>query len=117
MCGAPLPAFPPAAPHEKDIRVAHSRFPQVSIVTPTPPPFFPSPAPLGPVNGSVKKRYDDTDLILREYSENHPESARTMTAVARMNAIHGMYSKEISNSDMLFTLSLFITEPAKWIDR
>lgn len=62
-------------------------------------------------------RYDQTDLILREYYESGTDSDRGSTAMARMNAIHGMYGKEISNADMLFTLSLFVTEPARWIDR
>ena len=63
------------------------------------------------------ERYDDTDLLLREYSENSPDTARSKDAIDRVNAIHGMYAKQISNADMLFTLSLFITEPAVWIDR
>ena len=62
-------------------------------------------------------RYDDTDFILREYSENLPETERRQKAVHRLNAIHGMYAKQISNGDMLYTLSLFVTEPARWIDR
>ena len=35
----------------------------------------------------------------------------------RLNAIHGMYAKQISNGDMLYTLSLHIVEPALWVDR
>ena len=62
-------------------------------------------------------RYDDTDFLLREYSENPSDSARTKDAMDRLNAIHGMYSKQISNADMLYTLSLFVAEPAAWIDR
>ncbi|CAM9566580.1 unnamed protein product [Pylaiella littoralis] len=65
----------------------------------------------------VGKRYDDTDLILREYYENGTDTNRSTTAMARTNAIHGIYAKEISNADMLFTLSLFVTEPAVWINR
>lgn len=55
--------------------------------------------------------------MLREYHESGMDSDRSKTAMARLNFIHGTYSKEISNADMLFTLSLFICEPAKWIDR
>lgn len=62
-------------------------------------------------------RYDETDLILREYYESGTGSDRSATAMARMNAIHEVYGKEISNADMLFTLSLFVTSPAVWIDR
>eukprot|EP00904_Undaria_pinnatifida_P011231 jgi/Undpi1/7238/HiC_scaffold_22.g09711.m1 len=71
----------------------------------------------GEFSKRVGKRYDDTDLLLREYSENCVETARSRDAIDRVNAIHGMYSKQISNADMLFTLSLFVTEPAVWIDR
>ena len=62
-------------------------------------------------------RFDDTDLLFREYSENIPETERSQKAVQRINAIHGMYAKQISNGDMLYSLSLFVTEPARWIDR
>lgn len=37
--------------------------------------------------------------------------------MGRLNAIHSIYAKEISNADMLFTLSLFITAPVEWINR
>lgn len=63
------------------------------------------------------ERYDDTDLLLREYSENNTWSARASTSVARVNAIHAVFSKEISNADMLYVLALFATLPAVWIDR
>ena len=62
-------------------------------------------------------RYDDADLLFREFWENDTETNRSKISIARINAIHGMYSKQISNSDMLYTLCLFITEPAVWIDR
>ncbi|CAM9844361.1 unnamed protein product, partial [Laminaria digitata] len=63
------------------------------------------------------KRYDDTDLLFREFWENDTDTNRGKISIARINAIHGMYSKQISNADMLYTLCLFITEPAAWIDR
>lgn len=41
-----------------------------------------------------------------------------MKALARMNYIHGQYQKagKISNEDLLYTLSLFIKEPPRWIE-
>ncbi|CAM9701701.1 unnamed protein product [Ectocarpus fasciculatus] len=63
------------------------------------------------------KRYDDTDLLLKEYFENHTESDRANTAVARVNAIHEAFSSEISNADILYSLALFATLPAILIDR
>ncbi|CAN0095937.1 unnamed protein product, partial [Ectocarpus sp. 8 AP-2014] len=65
----------------------------------------------------VGKRYDDTDFILREYLESGKDGDRGRTAMGRLNAIHSMYAKEISNADMLFTLSQFVTAPALWINR
>lgn len=40
-----------------------------------------------------------------------------MKALARMNYIHGQYQKagKISNEDLLYTLSLFIKEPPRWV--
>ncbi|CAM9982886.1 unnamed protein product [Ectocarpus sp. 8 AP-2014] len=63
------------------------------------------------------KRYDDTDLLLKEYFENHTESNRANTAVARVNAIHEVFSSQISNADILYSLALFATLPAILIDR
>ncbi|CBN79057.1 conserved unknown protein [Ectocarpus siliculosus] len=65
----------------------------------------------------VGKRYDDTDFILREYLESGKDGDRGRTAMGRLNAIHSMYAKEISNADMLFTLSQFVTARALWINR
>ncbi|CAN0331719.1 unnamed protein product, partial [Ectocarpus sp. 4 AP-2014] len=62
-------------------------------------------------------RYDDTDFLLREYLESAKDGDRGRTAMGRLNAIHSMYAKEISNADMLFTLSQFVTAPALWINR
>lgn len=48
-----------------------------------------------------------------------PTSPRTLKAIARMNFIHSSYQKagKISNADMLYTLSVFVTEPIAWIER
>jgi hypothetical protein len=44
-------------------------------------------------------------------------SNRAITAVARMNWLHSKYiqSGQISNDDLLYTLSVFITEPARFM--
>jgi hypothetical protein len=46
-----------------------------------------------------------------------PTSERHNSAIARMNYLHSRYQKagKISNDDMLFTLSLFITEVERWV--
>lgn len=63
----------------------------------------------------TRKRYDDTELLLSEVSENGQESARGQEAIARMNEMHGRY--RISNNDMLYVLSTFVVEPVHWLER
>lgn len=63
-------------------------------------------------------RYTDTTILIQEFSDHHPHSERSIKAIARMNYIHSRYQKagKISNDDMLYTLSVFITEPINWIE-
>ena len=65
------------------------------------------------------KRYTDTEVLIREFMGYAPTSERTLEAISRMNYIHSGYQKcgKISNDDMLYTLSLFVAEPIRWIDR
>lgn len=63
------------------------------------------------------KRYVDTTVLIREFCGNPPGSERYAAAIARMNYIHSVYQKagKITNSDLLYTLSLFALEPPRWI--
>jgi len=61
------------------------------------------------------KRYEDTDIIMREISENDIDSKRCSLAIQRLNYIHSLY--QIPNEDFLFVLSLFIYEPLRWAER
>lgn len=63
----------------------------------------------------VGKRYDDTDLLIREFLEHEPTSPRAKAAIDRMNYIHSQY--KISNEDYLYVLSVFIVEPIRWVER
>lgn len=65
------------------------------------------------------KRYTDTEVLIREFMGHAPTNRRTLEAISRMNYIHSGYQKsgKISNDDMLYTLSLFVAEPIRWIDR
>ncbi|KAL2354122.1 hypothetical protein BJ546DRAFT_95749 [Cryomyces antarcticus] len=67
----------------------------------------------------ASKRYADTEVLIAEFIGHAPSSDRACSAKARMNYIHSVYQKagKISNDDMLYTLSLFATEPAGWIHR
>ncbi|KAI1262786.1 hypothetical protein F5Y18DRAFT_144244 [Xylariaceae sp. FL1019] len=62
------------------------------------------------------KRYEDTAALIAEFMVNPPTSSRTMRAIARMNFLHSKYREEgtISNEDLLYTLSVFVTEPPRF---
>ncbi|CRG85030.1 hypothetical protein PISL3812_02181 [Talaromyces islandicus] len=65
------------------------------------------------------KRYTDTVVLISEFTSHHPTSHRSRTAIARTNYIHSQYrqSGAILPEDMLYTLSLFATEPLRFIDQ
>jgi hypothetical protein len=50
---------------------------------------------------------------------HHPRSKRILKALARMNYIHSKYQKagKISQDDLLYTLSVFVTEPITWVGK
>ena len=61
------------------------------------------------------RRYDDTAIIINEILINGYDSERGMAFLKRMNRMHGQY--DISNDDFLYTLSTFVFEPVRWIER
>ncbi|KAF2145723.1 uncharacterized protein K452DRAFT_284089, partial [Aplosporella prunicola CBS 121167] len=69
--------------------------------------------------GNAPRRYVDTEVLIQEFTAYAPNSERANSAIARMNYLHDMYRKsgKISNSDLLYTLSLFALEPVRWISR
>jgi len=70
----------------------------------------------GELEDRVAKRYDDTDLLVREFTEHNPKtSRRSSEAIKQMNFIHSHYN--ISNRDYLYVLSIFIVEPIMWAER
>lgn len=68
-------------------------------------------------NQHVSRRYEDTSLLIAEFLTHSPTSERANSAIARMNYLHNMYRRcgKISNDDMLYTLSLFVLEPERWV--
>ena len=66
---------------------------------------------------TASKRTADTGVLLLEFALNKPDSERTIRAIARMDYLHSRYQKsgKILDSDMLYTLSLFALEPARWV--
>lgn len=69
----------------------------------------------GEFRESTRKRYDDTELLLSEVSENGQDSERGQEAIDRINHMHGRF--HISNDDMLYVLSTFVLEPIRWLER
>jgi hypothetical protein len=68
---------------------------------------------------TASKRAADTGVIITEVVLNKPDSQRTIDGIARMNYLHGRYTKagKISNEDILYTLSLFVLEPIRWTSK
>ena len=64
--------------------------------------------------GRTQKRYDDTTLILDALGEHGIHSQQGLTAIRRMNQMHGMYA--ISNDDMRYVLTTFVAVPIRWLD-
>ncbi|KAJ3577537.1 hypothetical protein NPX13_g3028 [Xylaria arbuscula] len=62
------------------------------------------------------KRYEDTALLIGEFMVNPPSSERTINALARINFLHSKYMQEgtITNEDLVYTLSVFVTEPPRF---
>jgi len=69
----------------------------------------------GAFRRDTRKRYDDTELLLSEISENGQDSVRGRAALERINAMHAHY--RISNGDMLYVLTTFVVEPVRWLER
>jgi len=60
----------------------------------------------------AQKRYDDTALLVAEFTEWGYESERGRRALRRMNAIH--HRSSIANADYLYVLTTFVFEPIRW---
>ncbi|RAL58605.1 hypothetical protein DID88_003965 [Monilinia fructigena] len=68
---------------------------------------------------TASKRYADTGILIGEFTSHPPLHPRALKAISRMNYLHSSYQKsgKISNNDLLYTLSVFITEPVSWVKR
>ncbi|KAJ1569319.1 hypothetical protein HK405_006701 [Cladochytrium tenue] len=63
------------------------------------------------------RRVADTSVLINEMTEHPFDHPRSATAAARINWLHAHYRKQIQNTDMIYTLALFITEPLTWVGR
>ncbi|GAB2971828.1 oxygenase MpaB family protein [Nocardioides montaniterrae] len=68
----------------------------------------------GQFTQDCQKRYDDTALLLEAPFVHGFDSEAGRTAVRRINAMHRRY--DISNGDLLYTLSTFVVVPKRWLD-
>ncbi|KAK1970818.1 hypothetical protein LY78DRAFT_652560 [Colletotrichum sublineola] len=66
---------------------------------------------------NAQKRYEDTTILFGEFSLNPPTSDRALKAISRVNYLHSRYvaAGQISNEDFLYTLSVCITEPIRFM--
>lgn len=60
----------------------------------------------------AQKRYDDTAILIAEFSEWGYESERGRAALRQMNRVHHRFA--ISNDDYLYVLTTFVFEPIRW---
>jgi ER-bound oxygenase mpaB/B'/Rubber oxygenase, catalytic domain len=58
-------------------------------------------------------------VLIGEFLVHPPQDVRSVKATSRMNCIHQLYqqSGQISNDDMLYTLSLLASFPIEWVAR
>lgn len=58
-------------------------------------------------------------VLIGEFLVHAPQDVRSVKATSRMNCIHQLYqqSGQISNDDMLYTLSLLASFPIEWVAR
>ncbi|KAI9319527.1 hypothetical protein DFJ73DRAFT_878786 [Zopfochytrium polystomum] len=61
------------------------------------------------------KRYADTELATLEWVLQPDDSLRANAAIARVNWLHEHYKKHIDRDSMVFTLTVFVVEPARYI--
>lgn len=64
---------------------------------------------------NITPRYEDTSVLIGEFVTTPPGSERSNAAIARMNWLHKRYPDQISNADLLYTLSVFIVEPERFL--
>ena len=57
----------------------------------------------------------DTGVLISDFTTYPFDSDRHARAVARMNWLHSQY--KISNDDKLYTLSVFVTVPQRWLEK
>jgi hypothetical protein len=67
-------------------------------------------------SAAAVRRYDDTDLLVRESLLHHVDSARGAAAVRRVNFLHSLHPS-IANAEFVYVLCLSIVGPVEWASR
>lgn len=65
----------------------------------------------------VGKRVEDTVVLLSEIVVGDMDSERARRALSKVNWLHSRYKKVISNDEMLHTLSVFMIDPIRFIEK
>lgn len=66
----------------------------------------------GQFASNASKRYDDTDILVKEMLHHHIDGDRGSLALRRLNFLHSHYP--IDNAEYLYVLSLFVLLPMEW---
>ncbi|EPS37124.1 hypothetical protein H072_9270 [Dactylellina haptotyla CBS 200.50] len=66
---------------------------------------------------TAHRRYVDTSVLIVELMAFPLDSPRAKLAIERINYLHNRHKSSISNDDLLYTLALFMCQPAVFIDK
>lgn len=66
----------------------------------------------GQFTSNASKRYDDTDILVKEVLHHHIDGDRGSLALRRLNFLHSHYP--IDNAEYLYVLSIFVLLPMEW---
>jgi hypothetical protein len=74
--------------------------------------------PIGDSRAKTGVRYEDTVILFGQFLLNPPTSELCIKGISRINVLHDKYKKagKISNADFLYTLSVCVTEPIRFIN-
>lgn len=64
---------------------------------------------------ATEKRFDDTAIVLVEAGHYVEGDSKDLTAIRRMNQMHGAY--DIPQDQMLYVLTTFVVTARRWVDR
>lgn len=64
-------------------------------------------------DSTVRKRAEDTSVILTEFLVGSMDSDRGSKALAKMNWMHRRYGSKIKQPELLHTLAMFVLEPIR----